>query len=240
MSLDEQLKLLPENGLHDQLNLPDSALPDRIAAVIRSRIIHDVLLPGSPIRERQLSEELEVSRTPLRDALKILALERLVNLVPNKGAAVADYSIDDVSDMLFVYIELDSLAGQIACRVGTEADFLRVDRQISRMKKAIQETDRMGYFRANQAFHIAIVAASRSKSIIEFHSSLNLRLYRTRYLSILKNDQWMDRTDDHVNILKALRNRDSEAFISIQKSHFSVAWRLIDDWANSVGEVLAR
>lgn len=232
MSLDQELDKLRLDQQAGLRGMEDASLPHQIAAVIRHRIIHDQIKPGRPIRERQLADELSVSRTPLRDALKILALEKLVEHIPNKGAVVVDPSPDDISDMLLVYIELDGLGGRLACRVGTEADFLRVERQFHRMEAATAENDRIAYFRANQDFHLAIVAASRSKCTIEFHANLNLRLHRVRYLSILANNTWMDRSDDHARLLAALRARDGDAFTAIQKKHFSVAWHLVDEWSN--------
>lgn len=232
MGLKEQFGKLEAERSPGALHAECGSLPQQIAAVIRHRIIHDEIKPGRPIRERQLAEELQVSRTPLRDALKILALEKLVEHIPNKGAVVIDLSPDDIADMLLVYIELDALGGRLACRVGTEADFLRVERQLHLMDKATRDNDRIAYFRANQAFHLAIIAASRSKCTIEFHANLNLRLNRVRYLSILTNDQWMDRSDDHTKLLAALRDRDGDAYTEIQKKHFSVAWRLVEAWTS--------
>lgn len=232
MNLREQFEKLEAYRLPGTPAADGASLPQQIAAVIRHRIVHDEIKPGRPIRERRLAEELQVSRTPLRDALKILALEKLVEHIPNRGAVVIDLSPDDISDMLLVYIELDALGGRLACRLGTETDFLRVERHIHRMEMATRDNDRIAYFRANQAFHLAIVAASRSKCTIEFHANLNLRLNRVRYLSILTNDQWMDRSDDHSKLLAALRNRDSAAYTEIQKEHFSVAWRLVEAWTS--------
>lgn len=240
MTLTEQLRLVNADAFYLSSSENESSLPDQIASVVRHRIIHDDIKPGAPIRERQLASELDVSRTPLRDALKILAQEKLVALIPNKGAVVADYSLDDIADMLLVYTELDKLGGRLACRMANETDFLRVERQIGRMDVATANRDKIEYFRANQAFHMAIIRASRSKTTIELHAKLSLRLHRIRYLSILENDQWMGRSDEHLDMLQALRDHDAERFAQIQEHHFSVAWRLIDGWANRNGNALAR
>lgn len=231
MSLAEQIDRIASSGAQPSYSVSESPLPNQIAAVIRHRIIHDEIKPGAPIRERQLATELEISRTPLRDGLKILAQEGLVAHIQNRGVVAVDYSIDDITDMLQVYLELDALGGRLACRMATETDFLRIEREIERMDDATQKDDRITYFLGNQAFHQKIVAASRSKCTIEFHSNLNLRLYRVRYLSILRDDQWTDRSDDHTKLLEALRERDVERYLDLQKQHFSVAWRLLDDWA---------
>lgn len=211
----------------------DEPLPVQIANYIRHQIIHDILKPGEPIRERAIAEQLNVSRTPMRDALKILSVERLVDLIPNRGAVVVQNSIDDITDMLSVYIELDAMGGMAACRMASESDFLRVERQLLVMESAEAAVDRIKYFRANQAFHLAIVAASRNKTLIEVHGNLSLRLYRVRYLSILAKGILKSRAAEHRELFETLRARDSARMAELQKEHFKLAWRLVDDWSRT-------
>lgn len=209
----------------------DDPLPIQIADYIRHQIIHDILKPGEPIRERTIAEQLNVSRTPMRDALKILSVERLVELIPNRGAVVVQNSIDDLSDMLTVYAELEAMGGVAACRMATEGDFLRVERHLALMATAAAEGDRLKYFRANQAFHLSIIAASRNKTLIEIHANLSLRLYRVRYLAIMAQEIWQARSAAHEELVQTLRARDTARMAELQKAHFQVAWRLIDDWS---------
>lgn len=209
----------------------DDPLPTQIAGYIRNLIIHDVLKPGEPVRERVIAAELNVSRTPLRDALKLLSVERLVELFPNRGAVVVNNSIDDISDMLTVYTELEALGAAAACRAATERDFLRVERHLALMEEANAEHDRLKYFRANQAFHLAIISASRNKALIEIHANLSLRLYRVRYLAIMAQEIWQARSHEHQLLVETLRARDIARMTELQRAHFHVAWRLIDDWA---------
>lgn len=209
----------------------DDPLPNQIAGHIRHQIIHDILKPGEPVRERVIAEQLNVSRTPMRDALKILSVERLVELIPNRGAVVVKSGIDDISDMLSVYTELEAIGGVAACRMANESDLLRVERHIALMQNAVDEGDRLKYFRANQAFHMAIIAASRNKTLIEIHANLSLRLYRVRYLAIMSQEIWQARSGEHKVLLETLRNRDTARMAELQKAHFQVAWRLIDDWS---------
>ncbi|MCW2306698.1 GntR family transcriptional regulator [Rhodobium gokarnense] len=211
-------------------------LPDRIAGYIRHQIIHDLMKPGEPIRERAIAEQLKVSRTPMRDALKLLSVEGLVDLIPNRGAVVVDNSLDDITDMLSVYCELDVLGGEAACRKGSETDFLKIERYQEIMEEAAAEQNRLKYFHANQAFHLAIIAASRNRTLIEIHSNLSLRLHRVRYLSILAQQKWLSRADEHHALIKALRARDTVQMAALQRAHFAVAWRLVDDWSRSAGQ----
>jgi DNA-binding GntR family transcriptional regulator len=209
----------------------DDPLPTQIADYIRHQIIHDILKPGEPVRERVIAELLNVSRTPMRDALKILSVERLVELIPNRGAVVVNNSIDDISDMLAVYTELEAIGGVAACRMANEGDLLRVERHMALMDDANAEGDRLKYFRANQAFHLAIIAASRNKTLIEIHANLSLRLYRVRYLAIMAQEIWQARSAQHQELVDTLRARDTAKMAELQKAHFQVAWRLIDDWS---------
>lgn len=207
----------------------DDPLPVQIASYIRHQIIHDILKPGEPIRERAIAEQLNVSRTPMRDALKILSVERLVDLIPNRGAVVVQNSVDDIAEMLSVYIELEVIGGMTACRMAGEGDFLRVEHQLRAMESAEAAVDRIQYFRANQAFHLAIIAASRNKTLIEIHGNLSLRLYRIRYLSILTKGILQSRAAEHRELFDTLRSRDSARMAALQKEHFRLAWRLLDD-----------
>lgn len=205
-------------------------LPQRVADCIRDLIIHDRMKPGERIRERTLAEKLEVSRTPLRDALKILAMERLVELIPNKGAVVAHPSDAEIADMLTVYSDLESLGGRLACRLATEGDMRRVEHYRAVMARALQDEDRAAYFAANQGFHLSIVAASRNATLIEMHGHLNIRLYRIRYLAVMRLQDWTAAADEHGALVAALRARDGDLLADLLKEHLGFAWRLIDSW----------
>lgn len=205
-------------------------LPQRVADYIRDLIIHDRLKPGEPIRERTLAEQVDVSRTPLRDALKILAMERLVELTPNKGAVVGHPSDAELADMLTVYSELESLGGRLACRHATEGDIRRVEHYRTVMTRAHEEEDRAAYFAANQAFHLSIVAASGNATLIEMHGHLNIRLYRIRYLAVMHLPEWTAAVGEHDALVDALRARDEARLADLLKEHLGFAWRLIDRW----------
>lgn len=211
-------------------------LPQQIAAYLRDMIIHDVLKPGERIRERQLSERLKVSRTPLRDALKILAMERLVDLLPNRGAIVVKHSAAEVRDMVTVYAALERLAGKLACANGTDAEFERIRRHDEEMKRAYAAKDIIGYFRANQRFHTEIAACSHNGSLIETHGNLNLRLYRFRYLAVTGREDWTMAVSEHEAILDALFARDGERLGRLLDEHLSAARRIISLAADATAE----
>lgn len=203
-------------------------LPQQIAAHLRDLIIHDMLKPGERVREQPLSLDLAVSRTPLRDALKILAVERLVDLHPNRGATVTDPSVTELRDLLRVYASLERLGGEMAGERATEADIDDVHRWQDEMLAAFERRDKLGYFRANQAFHLRIIAASRNASLIELHGQLNLRLYRVRYLAIMQQENWTFANNQHEPIIAALEQRDGTLLGRLLEDHFAGAWHALD------------
>lgn len=210
--------------------VPPKPLPQQVADYIRDLIIHDRLKPGERIRERAIADTLEVSRTPMREALKILAMERLIELKPNRSAVVVNSTDTEIANMLTVYTELEGLGGKIACRMATEADFRRVARYQQVLVEAFEKEDRAAYFAANQAFHLAIIAASRNPTLIEMHGHLNMRLYRIRYLAVMRRQDWRAATSEHGPLIDALMQRDGDQLAHLLKNHLGFAWRLIESW----------
>lgn len=221
--------------------MTDSAttpLPHQVAAYIRDLIIHDRLKPGERVRERAIAATLDVSRTPLRDALKILAMERLVELTPNKGAVVIDPDDVEIANMLTVYSELESLGGRLACRMASEIDIFRVENFARLMVEAFAREDRVAYFAANQGFHLSIIAASRNATLVEMHGNLNLRLYRLRYLAVMSLNDWRAAAGQHDIIVHTLKERDGDRLAVLLREHLGFAWRLLDRWVPPKGAVV--
>ena len=201
-----------------------SPLPAKVASRLRDMIVQDVLTPGQRIRERILAEQLEVSRTPLREALKVLATEGLVELSPNRGALVANPSPREVHDMLQVLGVLEGLAGELACRQATQEQIDEIQALQYEMLASFARKDRLGYFKINQRIHQAIVAASRNLSLIETHARLNARLYRFRFQSNLRNKTWPTAIAEHEAILDALVRRDGAALSLLMREHLGSTW----------------
>lgn len=212
-----------------ELEAPKS-LAAAIADRLREMIIHDEIAPGTRLQERVFSARLNASRTPLRDATKILAREGLVVLTPNHGAQVANFTLGEIRDMLFVYSELDGLVGRLACERATTLEIENIARLVDHIEQTAAVVDRRAYFEANQAFHLAMAAAAHNQPLLEAHRILNLRLYRTRYLAIMSLGPatWTGQASDHAKLLQALRARKSEAMETMIKQHMLRAWEFIE------------
>jgi DNA-binding GntR family transcriptional regulator len=198
--------------------------PERVAGLVREMILQDELTPGAPIRERTLAEKLNVSRTPLREALKILATEGLVELQPRRGATVAAPGDRETRELLQLLGALEGFAAGLCCRSATAEDLKEIRALHYEMLAAYTRGDRLGYFHRNQDIHRAIVRATRNDVLIEHHGRVNARVYRVRYISNLKTERWESAIREHEQILGALERRDSEALRGILENHVLQAW----------------
>ena len=195
-------------------------LARQVAARIRVMIIQDQLTPGEWIREQALADKLNVSRTPLREALKMLELEGLIRLLPNRGAVVTEFSIEEVKEKLEVLAVLEALAGKLACQKATDAELAEIRALHYEMLAWFSRQNRLEYFKLNQRIHLAIVAASGNRTLIETHARINAQLYRVRYQSNLQNELWGTAVDEHEEMLAALTARNSEALAMCMLNHF--------------------
>lgn len=203
---------------------PSGSKGAQVAERIREMIIQDELPPGAPIRERALSERLDVSRTPLREALKILSAEGLVELHPNRGALVAAPRAAEIRELLQLLGVLEGFAAELACEAITDEELAELRALHFEMLAAYTRGDRLGYFRRNQDIHLGLVRASRNQALIAHHRVLNARVYRARYICNLKTQRWESAIKEHELILEALARRDGAALAEILRRHVLQAW----------------
>jgi DNA-binding GntR family transcriptional regulator len=194
-------------------------LHDTVVARLRDLIVEGILAPGARIAERQLCESLGVSRTPLREALKVLASEGLVELLPNRGARVARLDERDVEDMFQVMGALEALAGALACAHMTEAELAEIAALHYEMLAQYTRRKLPEYFRLNQAIHAAIVAAARNPILAATYQSLAGRIRRARYFANLSEERWRNAVEEHEAILQALQARDGARLARLLEDH---------------------
>ena len=195
------------------------SLPDELVTLLRNMIIEGRLRPGSRIAESRLCSRFEVSRTPLREALKVLSVEGLVQLLPNKGATVVRVTPRQVEETLAVLGALESLAGERACA--------RIDRErISRAKSAHRQMfehfcngEKRCYYKLNGIIHKAIFEAADNTVLRETHTQLQGRL--SPLLSFAPNTppRWIEAVEDHEQMMAALEERDGAKFAQVAHRH---------------------
>ncbi len=184
-------------------------LHGELLTALRDFIVEGHLADGARIPERALCERFSISRTPLREALKVLAAEGLIELLPNRGARVRAFSAADLRELFDVMGGLEALAGRLACERITDAEIAEIERIHHEMYHFYLRRDIHGYFRCNQVIHQMIVAAAGNALLASTYAGLSGRIRRVRYAANLAKDR--DRLSEamreHEAILDALRRR---------------------------------
>lgn len=195
-----------------------------VVSRLRDMIIEGQLPSGVRIHEGRVGEQLGVSRTPLREALKVLANEGLVELIPNRGATVRKLTAKEVRDMLDVLATLEELAGLLTCQNASDADIQDVRRLHEEMLQFYAARDRLPYFKRNQQIHSALISLSGNASLAMVHDMLQSRMKQIRYLGHRTEDQWAAAVADHEDMIAALETRDGQRLSSAMVNHLARTW----------------
>jgi DNA-binding GntR family transcriptional regulator len=187
----------------------DQSLHDEILTRLRDHIVEGNIPDGGRVPERQLCEMLGISRTPLREALKVLASEGLVELLPNRGARVRQLNERDLEELFDIMGGLEGLAGRLACENISDTEIAEIERLHYEMYGFYLHRDMHGYFRVNQLIHQRILEASRNAALLSAYASFAGRIRRVRYSANFarKRDRWGEAMREHEAILEALRRR---------------------------------
>jgi DNA-binding GntR family transcriptional regulator len=194
-------------------------LHEAVADQLRDLITEGVLGPGAHLNERVLCGQLRVSRTPLREALRTLAAEGMVELLPNRGAMVAALSRRDVEHAFELMGALEALAGELAARRATPAEIDEIRALHVEMLAAHARRDLPAYYRFNRDIHRRIAACARNPVLDETHERLNARLQALRFRSNLNRDKWDTAVEEHGDMVDALVDRDGARLGSVLRTH---------------------
>lgn len=194
-------------------------LHDEVLERLRDMIIEGRLEPGQRINEGQVGALLGVSRTPLREAIKTLASEGLVEILPAKGAVVRRFSARDLYQVLEVLKSLEQLGGRIACAQAPDETIEAIHALHRRMLEFYAARERLEYFKLNQAIHSAIVAASGNQVLVEMHATLQSRIKRLRFIGNEGPEKWAGAVAEHEAMMAALSKRDADALSAAIGKH---------------------
>ncbi|MER2267340.1 GntR family transcriptional regulator [Methylobacterium oxalidis] len=222
---------------------PPTSLHGEVLTRLRDYVVEGDLAPGARVPERLLCERFGISRTPLREALKVLAAEGLIELLPNRGARVRQLDEHELIELFDVMGGLEALAGRLACERIGEADFAEIERLHHEMYGHYLRRDLHGYFACNQAIHRAIVAAAGNAALSATYATFAGRVRRARYSANLDQhrDRWGEAMREHEEILDALRRRAGSElgdilFRHLRNKYRSAAHRAADAGSRPAGE----
>jgi DNA-binding GntR family transcriptional regulator len=201
------------------LPIARSTLPEAAAERLRTLIIEGTLAPGTRLNERELSEQLGVSRTPLREAFRILAGDGLLVQLPNRGAQVVALSTEDVRHAFDVMGALEGLAGELAVMRVTESDIADLRALQAEMETAHAGGDLPAYYRINRAIHDRLNEVAGNPILAHTYRTLNARLHALRFRSNLNAAKWNQAVAEHREMIAALAARNGAALRDILIGH---------------------
>ena len=205
------------------MNLTDSiirpTLHEELVERLRNLVVEDVLKPGEKVPEKQLCDSLGISRTPLREALKVLASEGFVVLQANRGARVASVTREELENTFPVLATLEQLAGELACKRMNSAEIQQIESRHKDMLSAYKSRDRQAYFKANQDIHQALIRGARNDILESHHKLLAARVRRARFMANLSDERWAQAIDEHEAMMELLRARDTDGLGKSMKHH---------------------
>ncbi len=204
-----------------------ASLHEEVVGRIRDMIVEGELLAGSHVTERAICEKLGISRTPLREAYKVLAAEGLLTLLPNRGVVVSRLTQQDVEDILEMIALLEGMAVDRLCARASEDEIAAIERLHGEMVEHFRRGERLEYFKANQAVHEAIVAAARSPQLAKVHRGLGARVRRFRFAGNVDPARWERAVREHEQILLAIKDRDAHLLQALIRTHLRNGWKIV-------------
>ena len=186
---------------------------------LRDLIVQGRLAAGARLNERLLTAQLGVSRTPLREAFKVLATEGLVELLPNRGAIVAPMDPVRLAETLAVMGALEALAGELACVNASDADIAEIRALHYQMLAHHTSGELAPYFRCNQQIHLRLVESTGNATLANTYRALNGHVRRARFMANLSRERWDHAVEEHQRILDALTRRDGVLLPALLRGH---------------------
>ncbi|WP_210237826.1 GntR family transcriptional regulator [Aliirhizobium smilacinae] len=194
-------------------------LHSEIVDAIREMIVDGHLEPGQKVPEKELCDRFDISRTPLREALKALAAEGMLELLPQRGARVAILGEEELVELFPIIAAMEALAGELACDRITDAQVAEIRQMHGRMLIAFEQSDRLEYATLNRAIHMAIFDASGNAALLVLYRNMELKIRNIRHTMRQLPQDWKQALDDHDEMLDALSARDKTRLSAIMKQH---------------------
>jgi DNA-binding GntR family transcriptional regulator len=201
------------------ISIPPSALHEHASFRLRQMLIEGKIAPGSKLNERELSLGLAVSRTPLREAIKMLAAEGLVELVPNRGAIAVQLTESDVAHTFEMMAGLEAMSGELAATRVTDDELNEIKAMHYEMLASFMRRELPSYYRLNAKIHEAINSAAKNPVLAQTYARVNARLQALRFRSNQDEAKWKRAVKEHDRMIEALAARDANALSDVLRTH---------------------
>lgn len=194
-------------------------LHEQVANRVRTMLVEGRIPPGAKLNERELCEQLRVSRTPLREAIKLLAAEGLLDLLPNRGAVAVKLGEADVCHAFELLAHLEGLSGELAAQRITDAELAEIRALHYEMMACFARSDLSGYYRINALIHAAINQAAANPVLTKTYREINARVQALRFRTNQDAARWKQAVKEHEQMIQALDARDAAALRDILVLH---------------------
>ena len=201
-----------------ELSLSPRALYEEVSELLRQRIFNRELAPGSWIDELKLAEEYGISRTPLREALKVLATEGLVTMKVRRGAYVTEVSERDLADVYHLLALLESDAAGVVAAQATEPQLKELQGLHNELEKAVANRER--FFEINEAFHMRLLEIANNRWRDQMVADLRKAMKLNRHNSLLKSGRIEESLNEHRALMAAISARDAVLTLQRMQEHF--------------------
>lgn len=201
--------------------IPRAALHEQVAQRLRQMLVEGRIPPGAKLNERELAGLLNVSRTPLREGIKMLAAEGLVELLPNRGAIALALTEADVLNTFEVMAGLEAQSGELAAQRITPQELAEIQAMHFEMMAAYTRRDLSAYYGINARIHNAISAAARNPVLAAVYQQVNARLQALRFRSNQDGEKWSRAVKEHEKMIEALAARDPAAMRDVLLAHLN-------------------
>jgi DNA-binding GntR family transcriptional regulator len=195
------------------------ALHDQVASRLRTMLVEGQIAPGAKLNERELSAQLRVSRTPLREAIKLLAAEGLVDLLPNRGAVAVKLTEADLVNTFELLATLEGMSGELAAQRITDEELAELRALHYEMMACFARRDLSGYYRINARIHTAINDAARNPVLASTYRSINARVQSLRFRTNQNEAKWKNAVAEHERMVDALAAHDAAAMRTVLIEH---------------------
>ncbi len=199
--------------------IPRGSLHEQAAHRLRQMLVEGRIPPGAKLNERELCEVLDVSRTPLREAIKMLAAEGLVELLPHRGAVALALDEEAVRHTFELMGGLEALSGELAAQRVTDEELAEIRALHFEMMAAYTRRDLSAYYRLNAQIHRAINAAAKNPVLSATYDRINTRLQALRFRSNQDEQKWSSAVREHEQMVEALAARDPAAMRRVLAEH---------------------
>jgi len=219
-----------------KMKIQKTTLHMQIADTLREMIMTGELKEGDKISENELCVAMEISKTPLREALRVLSVEGLISLVPNRGSFVTKPTIDEIKEMFEVMSVLEGVCARAAAHKMTAQEFSRLEKLHAALEEKFECRDQKEYIRINNHYHSFIQELAGNRTLNQIVNGLRKKILLYRFQSLNLSGRFEDSIQEHRQLLATFRERDGRKAEKIMKKHLKKQALALEKLAKQVGE----